>query len=103
MANLSKFHAVFSSSTLIHLDKDAFERHLCQTVNNFVKQNKSSLLSPLKKRHPPNTSSISETQEGNSISEKSKLKIMKLNKFIPEYGFLVLINLLVPEQYHTLK
>ena len=32
---------VFSSSTLIHLNKDAFEVHLCQTVNNFVKQNKS--------------------------------------------------------------
>ena len=32
MANLSKFH-VFSSSTLIRLDKDAFEGHLCQTVN----------------------------------------------------------------------
>ena len=44
MANLSKFHAVFSSSTLIRLDKDAFEGHLCQTVNNFVKQNKSSQL-----------------------------------------------------------
>ena len=41
MANLSKFHIVFSSSTLIHLNKDAFEVHLCQTVNNFVKQNKS--------------------------------------------------------------
>ena len=53
MANLSKFHAVFSSSTLIRLDKDAFERHLCQIVNNFVKQNKSSLLSPLRKRRPP--------------------------------------------------
>ena len=38
MANLSKFHVVFSSSTLIRLDKDAFEGHLCQTVNNFVKQ-----------------------------------------------------------------
>ena len=53
MANLSKFHAVFSSSTLIRLDKDAFEGLLCQTVNNFVKQNKSSLLSPLRKRRPP--------------------------------------------------
>ena len=31
----------------------AFEGHLCQTVNNFVKQNKSSLLSPLGKRRPP--------------------------------------------------
>ena len=37
MANLSKFQIVFSSSTLIHLNKDAFEVHLCQTVNNFVK------------------------------------------------------------------
>ena len=54
MANLSKFHVVFSSSTLIHLDKDAFEGHLCQTVNIFfVKQNKSSLLSPLRNRLPP--------------------------------------------------
>ena len=53
MDNLSKFHAVFSSSTLIRLDKDAFEEHMCQTVNNFVKQNKSSLLSPLRKRRPP--------------------------------------------------
>ena len=53
MANLSKFHVVFSSSTLIRLDKDAFEGHLCQTVNNFVKQNESSLLSPLRKRRPP--------------------------------------------------
>ena len=52
MANLSKFHVVFSSSTLIRLDKDAFEGHLCQTVNNFVNQNKSSLLSPLRKRRP---------------------------------------------------
>ena len=38
MTNLSKFHVVFSYSTLIRLDKDAFEGHLCQTVNNFVKQ-----------------------------------------------------------------
>ena len=28
MANLSKFHVVFSSSTLIRLNKDAFEEHL---------------------------------------------------------------------------
>ena len=41
MANLSKFHVVFSSSTFIRLN-------LCQTVNNFVKHNKSSLLSPLR-------------------------------------------------------
>ena len=44
---------MFSSSTLIRLDKDAFEGHMCQTVNNFVKQDKSSLLSPLRKRRPP--------------------------------------------------
>ena len=44
---------MFSSSTLIRLNKDAFEGHLCQTVNNFVKQNKLSLLSPLRKRRPP--------------------------------------------------
>ena len=53
MANLSKFHVMFSSSTLIRLDKDAVEGHLCQTVNNFVKQNKSSLPSLLRKRRPP--------------------------------------------------
>ena len=53
MANLSQFHVVFSSSTLIHLNKDAFEGHLCQTVNNFIKQNKSSLLSPLRNRGKP--------------------------------------------------
>ena len=53
MANLFKLHAVFSSSTIIRLDKDAFEGHLCHTVNKFVKQNKSSLLSPLIKRRPP--------------------------------------------------
>ena len=59
MANLSKFHVVFSSSTLIRLNKDAFEGHLCQTVNKFVKQNKSSLLSPLRERGVhPNISSI---------------------------------------------
>ena len=44
---------VFSSSTLIHLDNDTFEGHLCQTVNNFVKQNKSSPLSPLRKKSTP--------------------------------------------------
>ena len=38
---------------LIRLNKDAFEGHLCQTVNNFVKQKKLSLLSPLRKRCPP--------------------------------------------------
>ena len=52
MANLSKFHVVFSSSTLIRLDKNAFEGHLCQTVNNFVKQDKSILLSPLRIKYP---------------------------------------------------
>ena len=40
MTNLSKFHIVFSSSALLRL-------------NNFIKQNKSSLLSPLRKRRPP--------------------------------------------------
>ena len=53
MANLSKFHVVFSSSTFIRFNKDAFEGHLCQTVNNLVKQNKSSPLSPLRERCPP--------------------------------------------------
>ena len=45
---------VFSSSTLIRLDKDAFnfKGHLCQTINNFVKQNESSVLSLLRKRRP---------------------------------------------------
>ena len=32
--NLSELHIVFSSSVLIRLSKDAFEEHLCQTVNN---------------------------------------------------------------------
>ena len=64
MTNLSKFHVVFSSSsTLIHLDKDAFEGHLCQTVNNLLKQNGSILLSPFLEKEAstvhPNTSSIS--------------------------------------------
>ena len=53
MTNLSKFHIVFPSSVLIRHNKNAFEGHLCQTVNNFVKQNKSSLLCPLRKRLPP--------------------------------------------------
>ena len=53
MANLPNFHVVFSSTTLIRLNKDTFEGHLCQTVNNFVEQNISSLLSPLRKRRPP--------------------------------------------------
>ena len=53
MTNLSKFHIVFSSSGLIRLNKDAVEGRLWQTVNYFVKQNKSSLLSPLRKRWPP--------------------------------------------------
>ena len=47
MANLSKFNVVFSFSTLIYSTsfcfKDALEGHLCQTFNNFVKQNKSTL------------------------------------------------------------
>ena len=41
------------SGTLIRLNKDALEGHLCQPVNNFVQQNKSSLMSPLRKRRPP--------------------------------------------------
>ena len=52
LLGLCKFHVVFYSSTLIRLDKDAFKGDLCQTVNNFVKQNKLSLLSPLRKRRP---------------------------------------------------
>ena len=38
MTNLSKFHIVFSSSAIICFNKDAFEGHLYQTINNFVKQ-----------------------------------------------------------------
>ena len=34
MTNLSEFHIVFSSSVLIRLNNNAFEWHLCQTVNN---------------------------------------------------------------------
>ena len=52
MANLSKFQVVFFSSTLIRLNKDAFEGHLCQTINTVVKKNKSSLMSPLRKERP---------------------------------------------------
>ena len=48
-----KFLHISQESTLVRLGKDAFEGHLCQTVNNFVKQNKSSLLSPLRNRRPP--------------------------------------------------
>ena len=47
MDNLSKFNVVFSSSTLIYSTsfcfKDALEGHLCQTFNNVIKQNKSTL------------------------------------------------------------
>ena len=39
MTNLSEFYIAFSSSALIHLNKDAFEWHLYQPVNKFVKQN----------------------------------------------------------------
>ena len=49
-ALMFEIHIVFSSSVLIRVNKDAYEGHLCQTVNNFVKQNLSSLLSPLRKR-----------------------------------------------------
>ena len=34
MANLTKLHVMFSSSTFIRLNKDAFNGHLCETVNN---------------------------------------------------------------------
>ena len=46
MANPSKFHVVFSYSTLIRLNKDAFEGHLCQTINNFVKKNEKEAALP---------------------------------------------------------
>ena len=36
MTNLSEFNYVFSFRVRIRLNKDAFEGHLCQTVNNFV-------------------------------------------------------------------
>ena len=35
MTNLSEFNIVFSSSTLIHLNKDVFDGHFCHTINNF--------------------------------------------------------------------
>ena len=63
MTNLSKFHIVFSSSGLICINKYAFEGYLCLTINTFVKQNKSSLLSPLRKRQPPQLISILEILE----------------------------------------
>ena len=49
MTNLSKFHSVFSSSSLICLNRYAFEGHFCQTINNFVKQNQSSIMASLRK------------------------------------------------------
>ena len=39
MNNMAGFHIVFSSSALIRLNKNAFEGHVCQTVNKFVIQN----------------------------------------------------------------
>ena len=39
MTNESELHIVFSYSALIRLNKDVVDEHLCQTVNNFVKQN----------------------------------------------------------------
>ena len=45
MTNLSEFNYVFSSRALIHLNKDAFEGHLCKTVNNFVKHIRNTRVS----------------------------------------------------------
>ena len=52
MTNLSEYLIVFSASALRSLNKDAFEGHLCQTVDNIVEQNQSSILLPLRKRRP---------------------------------------------------
>ena len=43
---------MFSPSALILLNKNAFQGHLCQTVNNFVIQNQLSFQYPLRKRQP---------------------------------------------------
>ena len=63
MANLFKFHVLYSSRTLIRLNKDVFEVRLCQTVNNFVNRiSRASCLLWERGGHP-NSSSISETLE----------------------------------------
>ena len=41
---LRSLEPVFSSNTLIRLNKEAFEGHLEQTVHNLVKQNYSSIM-----------------------------------------------------------
>ena len=84
MANLSKFHGVFSSSTLIRLDKDAFEGHLCQTINNLVKQDKSSLL--WERGVHPNSSSTSETLEYLEYLRLTKLAAQKLGVSLVCHG-----------------
>ena len=37
MTNPSEFLIELTSCALIHLNKDTFEGHMCQTVDNFVK------------------------------------------------------------------
>ena len=38
MTNQSEFHVMFSSSVLLRLNKDAFDGHVCQTINNGSKR-----------------------------------------------------------------
>ena len=54
MTNLYEFLIVVSPSARVHLNNDDFAGHLCQTINNVVKQDQSaSILSLLRKRRPP--------------------------------------------------
>ena len=53
----------FFSSDRIRLKKDAFEGHLCQTINTFVKHNKPSPLAVSFEKEAATSSSISETLE----------------------------------------
>ena len=91
MANLSNFHVVFSSSTLIRRNKDAFEGHLCQTVNDFIKQHKSSLLSPLRKRRPPQQiRHIRNTRVAGRVLIRGPISVLQILNFLAYlkwYGF----------------
>ena len=62
----------------MRLDKDAVEEHLCQTVNNFVKQNKLSLLSLLRKRRPPQGGSKRHSLQAAELSRLSCHSGLKL-------------------------
>ena len=54
MTNLYEFLIVVSPSVRVHLNNVDFAGHLCQTINNVVKQNQSaSILSLLRKRGLP--------------------------------------------------